>query len=143
MSGHDLDAPRDCPLALPEWVWEWIYRCETHPRTRGDYARLWHSARCGEMPHWAGLLLFDALLEHNRQAAVKLMQSVLRVKASGRVDTATVLAANTVKPDPTLDRYFARRAMHYHATVLADSRKAARLQGWFTRLFRLQGYLLQ
>ncbi len=113
-------------------------------QARSIYARYyWRAYRCDQMPTWAGLLLFDAVAQHRPRAAVRLFQRAVGAKPDGVVGPKTVAAACQAVPDRALDDYLSWRALHYHAIVLADSTQARFLRGWFARLFRLQGYLVQ
>jgi len=101
----------------------------------------WATARCGEIPPEMGIMLFDLMVQHPPQRAVKIWQRCLGVRADGIIGETTVAAALRADPAALTDRYYPARALYYHAISLSEPSQARFIQGWFGRLFRLQRFL--
>lgn len=123
-----------------EWSDGRITEAEAQTVYLRDY---WAPARCGELPLPQGLLLFDLWVQHPPKVAARLWQQSLGgLKVDGLIGDQTVAAGKAADLARLQERYFPRRSVHYMDIVRADSLQAKFLQGWMSRLFKLQRYLL-
>jgi lysozyme family protein len=111
-------------------------------QARAIYARdYWRAYHCHELPLARGLLLLDLLVQHPPRVAAKLWQRSVGAQADGLIGPNTLRQSRAIDTARLHDRYFRRRALHYHAITLANASQARFLDGWFARLFRLHGYV--
>lgn len=69
----------------------------------------WEWLRCDELPRAISFILFDCAVNQGQPTAVKLLQTLVNVKADGIIGSATVLAAQ--KADPAT--YTSERILRY------------------------------
>lgn len=130
------DFPKNLNLDLP--------RNAELKRLVGEVYRVkyWQGFRCGEMPAGLDLALFDAAVQHLPKPAAVLFQQAVQAKPDGDIGDLTVKAAGYANVPRALFTYFVRRTEFYMDIILADSRQAKNRSGWFSRVFRLQAYIL-
>lgn len=95
----------------------------------------WEKAQCSLYPPPLDVYMFDCAVNQGPDAAIKLLQRVLGVKADGVIGPVTKrkLAQSPTREVAAL--FMADRALRYVNTVNFD--KYGR--GWFKRLFHLVG----
>lgn len=105
---------------------------------RVDY---WDGYRCGELNPVPGILLFDAVVQHNPKTAVRLLQEAAGVHIDGTIGPNTIAAANDDDPRQIMLDNIRERAMYYHSIVTANSSQVKFLPNWYRRLPMLQQFI--
>lgn len=106
--------------------------------TREDALRLyrkdyWDRNRCGDMPQWAALLVFDCGVNQGVETAAGILQTVLGVMVDSKVGPKTLAALNAIPPHKIQNfikvfqalrgvRYTRSKTFHVHGL------------GWLSRL---------
>lgn len=128
---------------------------QAHPEAWADGRVTWEEAReiyvhdywrargIDRLPSALAIAVFDGEVQHRPRTAIRLAQRALGVVPDGIIGPVTEAAAREADAATVIDRYLALRARHYHDIVLADSRQAVFLEGWYWRLFRLHRYLME
>lgn len=112
------------------------------PQAEAIYLRyFWDGARCGELPYYVALPLFDARVNHVPKVAALLVQRALRVTCDGVIGPQTIRAAKACDPDDFLSWYLAYRAQHFADIVRMDSTQARFELGWYRRLMLLHNFV--
>jgi lysozyme family protein len=102
---------------------------------RGDY---WDACRCGQMPWWAALTVFDAAVNQGPGVAAIAMQRALGLVMDGVIGSKTLAAIAGADPASGLALYLTERTLHYVAA--ADWPRYGR--GWTRRLYHMQAAAL-
>ena len=104
-------------------------------------ADYWHANQCGEMPLPVGFALFDAAVNHGNTQAVKMLQQALGVTQDGIVGPITLQKTYLVNYAKIVHDLSVIRARFYYALVRSDSTQEHFLNGWNSRLFRLNNFI--
>lgn len=113
----------------------------THEGAKYIYLQDYWLPYCEKLPAPLAVALFDGVVQHGPDYAVRLLQKVLRVKADGIVGPVTGNAAEHSDIKRILTLYFAGRANFYHHIIKSDSSQGTFALGWFRRLFDLHGFI--
>ncbi len=91
----------------------------------------WDKCKCGRLPPYLALVVFDSAVNQGTGRATKFLQKALKVKVDGIIGNKTIAATRTARPNVLLRNFMTLRAMHYSSLLnLLRYRK-----GWFRRLF--------
>jgi len=105
---------------------------------RVDY---WDAYRCNEMAPVPGILLFDAVVQHNPRVAVKLLQTAIGVAIDGVIGPMTVASTHRRDARQIMLDFIRERAVFYHNIVASNSSQAKFLPNWYRRLPMLQQFI--
>lgn len=106
---------------------------------KNDY---WYPSGANKLPEVLAWALFDAAIHHGVRDAVMMLQRCLRVTADGIVGQQTIAAANAYDAETMLIIYLAHRGRSYQRIISNTPSQSAFALGWFTRLFKLQHFIL-
>lgn len=90
----------------------------------------WKQCKCAQFHPAIGFMLFDCAVNQGPNAAVRMLQRSLNVKADGIIGPITLAAAASQPVDATLSEFAARRAVAYAAHPMIGAYGL----GWFRRL---------
>lgn len=123
---------------------EWADGRVTVEEARAAYAtKYWGAYGCDRLPLALGLLCFDLFIQHPPLVAARLWQRAINERPiDGVIGESSIRTGQRANLAAVQERYFTRRAMHYLDIVRGDTRQAGFLEGWMSRLFKLQRYLL-
>jgi lysozyme family protein len=91
----------------------------------------WDPIKGDQLPYGVGFQLFDMGVIHGTGTAIKMLQRVLDVKVTGKMDDATIQAANDVDPLELIEAM--RKKQQGLFTSLAAKDPDAPLKGWLNR----------
>lgn len=105
------------------------------------YYRNWYlPLRCDQITdERVALKLLDIAINMGKVPALRLFQKALierghAIQATGRINDATVAAANKANPDKLLEAVRHRQADRYRAIIAADPSQAVFERGWLNRV---------
>ena len=107
------------------------------------HEEFWQRCRCDELPERVALVLFDAAVNSGVRRAIKQLQRACRVKADGLFGPKTLAAAHRMDTNTLMLRILVIRARYYHRITLKNPVFKRFINGWYSRLFKLQQYTLE
>jgi lysozyme family protein len=105
-------------------------------------SEFWDLCACDALPAGVDSAVLCAAVNHGPDAAAKLLQRALRVKADGDIGPVTLRAAARADVRELIPDYLSFRAQFYSDIVAGDSTQAGHLRGWFRRLMLLQQFII-
>ena len=97
----------------------------------------WDAYRCGELPPAAGLCLFDAVVQHRPETAVRLIQRPAGAAVDGIMGPNTIAAVQRTPMARFIPDHLAQRLELYADITTGNSRMRQYLYGWFRRVMLL------
>ena len=105
------------------------------------YRRDWYlPLRCDQIAdERVALKLLDVAVNMGQSRAVRMFQQALierghDIPATGRINDATIAAANKANPEKLLEVFRRRQADRYRAIIAADPSQAVFERGWMNRV---------
>lgn len=95
---------------------------------RRDY---WDVNRCGDLPWWAALMVFDTGVNHGPGRAARWLQQTLGVVVDGKIGDKTVAAAKVFDVTTGIEEFMTLRMLSY----TEDSSWPTFRKGWTRRAF--------
>ena len=105
---------------------------------RVDYYDAFH---CSELPQAVGLSLFDAVVNHRPDSAVRLLQMAIGATADGKIGPQTIAQATHADTSRVVHNMNIERTRFYFDLVTANSSQARFLKGWVSRVFHLTEFI--
>lgn len=106
------------------------------------FREYWQPLSCDSLPPKIAIVVFDLAVNSGVTRAAKFLQRKLRVTADGNIGNKTIKAAQAANCDQLLHDILVARAELYRSIVVADSSQAVFFEGWMSRLFKLQAFIL-
>jgi lysozyme family protein len=94
--------------------------------------------RIDELPMGVGAFVMDMGVNQGPQRAVKVLQRVLDVKQTGKMDDATIEAAREVDPGALIDILARHRLGRYDGIIERDPAQKKFKNGWYSRTYRMR-----
>lgn len=109
------------------------------------YVDTWERYKCGLLPNWAAVAVFDGVFNQSPIPTIKKFQRAVGVEPDGYIGPVTSAATpDYYQYEPTIIcNFFARRASRYSAAVRANPSQLRFLTGWQNRLFELLAEIME
>lgn len=96
------------------------------------FEEYWNACKCGDMPYWAALIVFDAAVQHGVGPAQRFIQEAVGANVDGNVGPKTLACVAKADPDETLGTFQWLRFSHVYFGH-EDWKEAKK--GWMRRNF--------
>jgi len=119
--------------------------------TKEDAAKLyqldfWYKSQCDQLPFPLALILFDQAVNTGVITSVRILQEYVGAYVDGIIGKNTIAKATAKfnsNPKWFIASYMARRARYYTSVTSNKPKLIKYLNGWFTRLFDLQLFIVE
>ncbi len=86
----------------------------THQEITLIYKSLYFDGtKCGQLPTWMAIALFDAAVNSGPETAIRWLQEAVGVVVDGMIGIQTIAAVSSIKPLKVLREFHARRVFNF------------------------------